>query len=69
MTLQVATQIKATHFLRKFEMIIGSTNEMYLSRVKTNEARYLFSTEAAQDIEFRSSFGRIQDAIIYFRDL
>ena len=29
----------------------------------------ILSTEGAQDSEFRLFFGRIQDAIIYFRDL
>ena len=36
---------------------------------KTNEAHYLKSTENAQDSEFRSFFGRIEETIICFRDL
>ena len=42
---------------------------MVSSILPKNERSSLTSTECVQDSEFRSFFGRIQDAIICFRDL
>ena len=44
-------------------------NYEILSSSKKRTKLTILSTEGAQDSEFRSFFGRIQDAIIWFRDL